>query len=57
MRKLKLTLESLDVQSFPVDEENAAPPGTIKAHDSMGTTYGPWFCPYYCDTAEGMKCP
>jgi hypothetical protein len=57
MRKLKLALASLEVQSFPVDGENAAPSGTIQAYDSVETTYGPWFCPYYCDTMEGGKCP
>lgn len=56
MRKLKLDVESLEVQSFPLDEEPKVR-GTVEAHDdSIGTTYGPWFCPYYCECDSAPSC-
>jgi hypothetical protein len=51
MRKLKLDLDSLVVQTFETAGD-AGSRGTVKAHDSLATTYGPWNCPYYCDPSD-----
>ena len=47
MRKLKLDVESLNVQTFETADDEAATRGTIKGRDLEDTT-GPWFCPYAC---------
>jgi hypothetical protein len=54
MRKLKLNLDSLNVQTFETAKDTASQ-GTVKAYDSWGTTGGPWFCPYYCETGESCN--
>lgn len=46
-RKLKLDLEKLAVETFEASAD-ADLRGTVKGQDSVGTTYGPWFCPYEC---------
>lgn len=48
MRKLKLDLDSLVVQTFETAEEGGSR-GTVKAHDSLATTGGPWHCPAWCE--------
>jgi hypothetical protein len=49
MRKLKLDIDSLAVQTFETDEA-ARKRGTVQAHDSLASTGGPWFCPAACET-------
>lgn len=49
MRKLKLDIDSLAVQTFETDEA-AGKQGTVQAYDSLSTTGGPWLCPYVCDS-------
>ena len=47
MKRLKLTLETLDVQSFEPAEDRHAPRGTVRAH---GWTEGGETCDYpSCD--------
>ena len=56
MRKLKLDIDSLVVQTFKTDEA-ADKQGTVQAHDSVETTTaGPWFCQYECPSLE-HSCP
>jgi hypothetical protein len=61
MRKLKLELDRLNVQSFPTVKEPSEPRGTVIAHR-------PTFCPlteplpatyeyYTCDQPTGGACP
>jgi hypothetical protein len=47
MRKLKLDPDSLIVQTFEAAEDSEAR-GTVRAHDSFGTTGGPYFCDADC---------
>jgi hypothetical protein len=47
MRKLKLDVESLAVQTFETASD-AGSRGTVKAHDSWATTGGPGLCPAAC---------
>jgi hypothetical protein len=51
MRKLKLDVESLAVQTFETASD-AGSRGTVQAHDSVGTTGGPWFCPADCGDSQ-----
>lgn len=51
MRKLTLDVDSLVVQTFETTDETKDR-GTVRAYDSWGTTGGPWFCPYYCDSGD-----
>ena len=53
MRKLKLAVDSLSVQTFETAEDTTSQ-GTVKAHESWESTGGPWLCPYYCET--GTSC-
>ena len=46
MRKTKLSVDLLTVETFAVTEE-AAP-----LHAGTETTGGPWFCPYACGTDD-----
>lgn len=70
MRKLKLDLDSLDVQTFAAGEI-AGEPGTVRAHsgptcaDSCDGVCGTYFCPDYtfqqscvdyCDTQVNVTC-
>ena len=54
MRKLKLDLDSLTVQTFETYEA-AEKQGTVQAHD-QSTTGGTFLCPYICDTEGGATC-
>jgi hypothetical protein len=47
MQKLKLNPDSLVVQTFEAAGENEAR-GTVRAHDSWGTTGGPYYCDADC---------
>ncbi|HEU4558637.1 MAG TPA: hypothetical protein VFS20_12340 [Longimicrobium sp.] len=48
MRKLKLDLEALDVESFAADHDAVEPlKGTVRGHASER------FCPHYPDTGGG----
>jgi len=47
MRKLKLDLESLVVQTFETAEGDERK-GTVHARDSWESTGGPYFCPADC---------
>jgi hypothetical protein len=48
MRKLKLDVESLNVQTFETDDDEAVARGTIEGRDLTGDTTGPWICDYEC---------
>ena len=52
MRKLKLDIHSLVVQTFRTDGASERK-GTVQAHDSQSeaTTGGPWFCQFECETS------
>ncbi len=52
MRKLKLNVESLAVQTFETAKDTGSR-GTVKAHDSWESTGGPWFCPADCGGGSG----
>jgi hypothetical protein len=51
MRKLKLDVESLAVQTFETAKRDERK-GTVHARDSWETTGGPYFCPAYCENTE-----
>lgn len=52
MRKLRLDIDSLVVQTFKTAEA-AEKQGTVQAHDSEETTTaGPWFCEFVCGSDE-----
>lgn len=58
MRKLRLNIDSLTVQTFEVDEA-AEKRGTVQAHDSWATTGGTALCPAPCDseyTCRDVSC-
>lgn len=46
MRKTKLSVESLTVETFTVTEQ-AAP-----LYEGTDTTGGPWHCPYACGSDD-----
>jgi hypothetical protein len=50
MKKLKLTLESLQVEQF-IPQDAKATPGTV-AGQQLFTTCGPGLCPYACASDE-----
>ena len=51
MRKLKLEVELLSVQTFDTVDDAAPARGTIEGRDlTTDTTAGPWFCLYFCDS-------
>ncbi|HEX8320697.1 hypothetical protein [Longimicrobium sp.] len=47
MRKLKLDVDALQVQTFQADDD-AGSYGTVQAHDSWETTGGPLICQADC---------
>lgn len=56
MRKLKLDIDSLVVQTFKTDEA-AEKQGTVQAYDSWPTTTaGPWFCDHDCGSLDRTNC-
>jgi hypothetical protein len=55
MRKLKLDLDSIVVQSFEtVDVDGAR--GTVDAHESTATTGGPYLCAENCASDNVGQC-
>jgi hypothetical protein len=59
MRKLKLNVETLNVERFEPVDAAAVVRGTIEAAElttTIETTDGPWFCPYACDCASAPSC-
>ena len=56
MRKLKLDVESLTVQTFDTVDDSALTRGTIEGRESVVTTEGPWYCPYACDCDSAPSC-
>jgi len=53
MRKLKLELDSLVVETFETGDDSTLR-GTVEAYDSWETTGGPYFCPADCGS-EGCS--
>ena len=51
MRKLKLSLDALEVESFDVTARAPAPGGTVRAHETTGAQI---ICD--CET-QGFECP
>lgn len=49
MRKLRLDIDSLAVQTFEIDEA-AKNRGTVQAHDFLSTSGGTQLCPAPCDS-------
>lgn len=50
MKKLKLKVESLQVEQFTVQDVKPTA-GTVAGHQ-LFTTCGPWLCPYACASDE-----
>ena len=58
MKKLRLALDSLRVESFATDGRDPRGPGTVKAHADVDTAYRTCGCTYYQETcARTCDCP
>lgn len=51
MRKISLSPETLEVESFPVTGEKDARRGTVLANESEEFTWHVWTCAYYVTCA------